>query len=84
VAADGTVTFDKPEQVSLRLLRLLADLSKAHPCVKATADDVVSLDRHCQARDALLGECRKSGLEKLSPDAAALSIGQNVDSCQLH
>ena len=41
-----------------RLLRALSDLSKAHPCAKVTADDLVSLDRCCQPRDSLLRECQ--------------------------
>jgi hypothetical protein len=74
------MTFDQSEQESLHLLRSLADLSEAHLAVKATAADVVALDCHGQACGGLSREGRKSSLEELGPDPAALSVSGRAGS----
>src|SRR5262249_10262629 len=74
---------DEIEHVSLHFLGVLPRRAKARPFVEASADAVVSLDRHGQALEMLAPEFRQPSVEQPGPDAVALLARQYVDAILL-
>src|SRR5262245_57159298 len=82
-AWNGTPVFDEVEHVPLQLLGVLPRLTKAGLFVEASAQAIVSFDRHRQPGEAFRGTLRQPGVEQPGSDPAALACRQHVDSGQL-